>query len=217
MIKLVMFDLDGTLVNAYHAVTASVNYTLKQFDLPKRTYADVKAAVGMGDTHLLAHYVGEARKEKAVRFYRAHHAKALVAKGGLRFLPQVKSLLNYLQKQGYCLAIVTNRPQKFTKVVLKKLDMAHYFDMVLCADTTKMPKPDPGMLRLALKRKKLTAKQAIFVGDMDIDVHTGKNAGILTVAVATGSTPFAKLKLLHPDRIISRIGKLKNIIKELES
>ncbi len=215
MIKLVMFDLDGTLVDAYRAVYLSVNHTIVQFGLPKRSYNEVKHAVGMGDTHLLAHFVGEERKEKAVRIYRAHHAAALVSKGGVRFLPGAKRLLKSLQEQDLSLAIVTNRPAKFTKVILEHLDMKMYFDMVFCADKTRMPKPNPGMLLMALKRKKSTKDEAFFVGDMDIDIHTGKSAGVRVVAVSTGSSTLKELKTLHPYRIIPKIAKLKNIIKEL--
>lgn len=215
MIKVVIFDLDGTLVDAYPAVAASVNHTLKTLKLPQRTFLEIKYAVGMGDKHLLAHFVGAKRKTQAIKIYRANHGEALLAKGGVCFLPQVKELLKYLKAQGYCLAIATNRPQKFTQIILEKLKMAHFFDMVLCADTTKMPKPQPGMLLQILKKMKLIKAQAIFVGDMGIDVKTGKRAGIRTVAVATGSSTLSELKLLQPWQIISRIGKLKNIIKSL--
>ena len=214
MIKVVIFDLDGTLVNAYRAVYLSVNHVLKVLNFPQQSYVDIKAAVGLGDKQLLAHYVGDENKTKAIKLYRAHHEGALVAKGGVIFLPQVKTLLAHLKKQGYILVIATNRPEKFTHIILKKLSMTHYFDMVLCADKTKMPKPNPGMLLKVIKHYKVFKSQVLFVGDMDIDVNTGKKAGINTVAVATGSTSLSKLKILHPYRIINRIGQLNNIIKE---
>lgn len=217
MIKLVLFDLDGTLVDAYRAVHQSVNHTITALGFKARSYDEIKRAVGMGDKHLLAHFVGQANKEKAARIYRTHHAAALAKKGNVRFLPGARSLLKYLKKNGYGLGIVTNRPERFTGIILEGLDMKGHFDMVLCADRTRCPKPDPGMLLMALRRKKLTPAQALFVGDMDIDIKTGQNAGVRTIAVATGSCSLKELKTLQPYRIISKIAKIKITMKELSN
>ena len=86
MIRLIIFDLDGTLVNAYPAVSQSVNATLGHLGFKNRTHADIKRSVGWGDRHLLAGYVGEDLADRAICFYRPHHAKALVQQGGVRFL-----------------------------------------------------------------------------------------------------------------------------------
>lgn len=215
MIKVVMFDLDGTLVNAFRAVHASINHTIVQFGVKPKSLPTIRRAVGFGDKHLLAQFVGEANKEKAIRIYRAHHGDALHAPRGVVFLPQVKSLLKSLKAQGLTLAIVTNRPQKFTLMILKILGIRSYFDMVMCADTSKMPKPKPGMILAVLKRKRVKKNEALYVGDMDIDINTGKKAGVKTVAVSTGSCSVSELKALHPYQIISTIGQLKMTIKAI--
>lgn len=216
MIRLIIFDLDGTLVNAYPAVSSSINDTLSRLGFKKRTHADIKRSVGWGDRHLLAGYVGEALADKAIRFYRPHHAKALTKKGGVRFLAGAKTALKGLKRNGYQLAIASNRPTRFTKLILKTLEAHHYFDAILCADKAARPKPHPDMLLEIMRRLKKTKAQTLFVGDMTIDVQTGKRAGVKTVAVTTGSSGIKALKALKPFRIINRIDAIKIIIKSGE-
>jgi phosphoglycolate phosphatase len=211
--KLVIFDLDGTLVDAYPAVVKSVNHSLSELGFPKRSYDAIKKAVGWGDRQLMAQFVGEEFADKAIRIYRPHHTKALGAQGQVRFLPEAKQLLNNLRKSGYKVALATNRPYKFTMIILKNLDIHKKFDMVLCADRAPRPKPYPDMLKIICKRFKTPMSEALFVGDMTIDVETGQRAKVTTIAVATGSSTRAQLKALKPFKIINRIGQIKTILK----
>ncbi len=212
MIKLIIFDLDGTLVNAYPAVSQSVNDTLKQLGFPRRTHADIKRSVGWGDRHLMAHFVGEDLADKAMRLYRPHHAWTLASPGSVKFLAGTKTLLPFLRREGYRLAIASNRPTRFTRIILKVLGIRHYFDMVLCADRAQRPKPYPDMLFDILKRLKVPKSQALYVGDMTIDVTTGQRAGIKTIAVTTGSSTRAELKRLKPAYLIAKINQVKIIL-----
>ncbi len=212
--KLIIFDLDGTLVNAYPAVTASVNHTLKELGFPKKSALEIKRNVGGGDRHLMAQFVGDAFADRAIKLYRPHHAKALLT--GVKFLPGAKNLLIKLKRQGYLLAIASNRPTRFTQSILRVLGINKLFNQVLCADKAPKPKPHPGMLWMIIKRLNVAKKDTFFVGDMTIDVNTGKRAGVKTVAVTTGSSSIKELKSLKPMAIIARISLLEMIInKEL--
>ncbi len=212
MFKVVIFDLDGTLVNAYPAVTQSVNAVLTQLGFPKRSAAVIKASVGWGDRHLMAGFVGEELADKAIKIYRPHHAKALAAVGGVRFLSGAQATLRYLKKQGYKLAIASNRPSRFTRIILKVLGLSKVFDAVLCADQSPRPKPYPDMLLSIARQFKVRRSEVLYVGDMTIDVLTGQRAGIATVAVSTGSSTVQELKALKPKQIIARINQLKQTI-----
>jgi phosphoglycolate phosphatase len=212
MIRLVIFDLDGTLVNAYPAVSQSVNYTLKAMGFKPRSDHQIKRAVGWGDRQLLAQFIGDDLAAQALRLYRPHHSKALVKPGGVKFLPGAHSTLKSLKKQGYKLAIATNRPTIFTRIILKRLGIWELLDMTLCADKVAQGKPQPDILHAILKKLKVTKLETLYVGDMTIDVNTGHNAGIRTIAVTTGSSTKAELKTLQPWRIISKIDQLKTII-----
>ena len=88
--------------------------------------------------------------------------------------------------------------------------------MVLCADRAPRPKPYPDMLLAILKRLKVDKSEALYVGDMTIDVQAGKRAGIRTAAVTTGSSTIAQLKVLKPYKIINRIGEVKSTLLNLQ-
>ena len=210
--KLVIFDLDGTLVNAYPAVASSINHTLKKMGHAPVSKAVIRSSVGWGDRHLLEGFLGKPRSVKALKIYRAHHSGAIKAKGGVRFLPGAKAILDYLKKTGCPMAIASNRPTKFTLLILKVLGARHYFDKVLCADKAQRPKPHPDMLIEIVRTLKVPKQDTLYVGDMTIDVNTGRRARIRTVAVATGSSTPAQLKQLKPWRVIDKMDCLRTML-----
>lgn len=210
MKQLFIFDLDGTLVNAYPAIIQSVNFTLKKLGFPPRSNLTIIRAVGMGDRHLMAHFVGEDLADRAIRYYRAHHLKALAK--GARFLPGAQNVLGWCKSKGFLLGIATNRPTLFTKKILKSLKAERYFDKVLCADKSPKPKPYPDMLLKICKDLKVKKEQAVYIGDMVIDIQCGANAGIKTIAVATGSNSKNELKQAGPYKIIKPITQMKQMI-----
>ena len=212
-IQLIIFDLDGTLMNAYPAVEASLNFTLKQLGFPIQSKATIRRAVGWGDRELLTRFVAEEHLERALKIYRRHHAQAL--KTGTRFLPGAKQLISDLRRKKYKLAVASNRPMRFSLIALKHLKIKKYFDDIRCADQLKHGKPHPQILLQILKKLKVSRPEALYVGDMALDVQTGNRAGVKTVAVLTGSSSPKEIKALKPFRMIKRISQLTAIIDEL--
>ena len=213
MIKLIIFDLDGTLVDAYQAVGQSVNYTLGRLGFAPRSHAEIKRSVGGGDRNLMVHFVGERLADQALAIYRPHHTKALGLSGGVRLLPGALGVLKFLKGKGYKLAISSNRPTKFTRIILKKLGALPLFNVVLCADKAPKPKPYPEILWAISKRLNLKNEEVLYVGDMTIDIHCAHRASIRMVAVSTGSSSKKELKDLKPWAFISKMMQLKKIIK----
>ncbi|MBL8014528.1 MAG: HAD family hydrolase [Candidatus Omnitrophica bacterium] len=214
-IKAVIFDLDGTLVNAYKAVFQSINFALKSSGFPVVSAQTVKRSVGWGDRQLIEQFVGKAHAPQVLELYREHHKESLPK--GVTFLPGAKKLLEDLDQQGYILAIATNRPERFTKIILDVLDIQSHFDYVLCADQIKRPKPYPDILKLILKKYQLSVHEALYVGDMTIDVQTGNSARVKTAAVLTGSSTSGEISVLKPFAIISRISHVKKLIQTIDS
>ena len=212
MIKLVIFDLDGTLVNAYPAVSQSVNYTLKALGVATRSHAEIKRSVGGGDKRLMVTFLGPKLADRALAIYRPHHAKALKSKGMVRFLPGALGTLKFLKSNGYKIAIASNRPTRFTRIILKVLGVLKLFDVVLCADHAVRFKPHPDILWAIAQRLGVDKKEVLYVGDMTVDVKCARAAGIRMVAVATGSSSKKELKSLKPWRIIGRMSQLKEVL-----
>lgn len=210
-IKLVVFDLDGTLVDAYRAIMDSVNHMLKSKGRPPKSLRAVKRSVGWGVDTLVRTFVDEHEVEAALKLFRDHHDKRL--RRNLRLLPGTKTVLAFLKKKGCLLAIASNRPTRFCRIILETLGIDRYFDFVICGDAVKRAKPHPDMLIKIMRAAKASAGETVFVGDMSVDVLAGRRAGVMTVAVPTGSCTLRELVEASPAHIIKRLTEVKRLLK----
>ncbi|MCX7927202.1 MAG: HAD family hydrolase [Candidatus Omnitrophica bacterium] len=213
-IKLIIFDLDGTIVNAYDAITKSFNFTMRQLGLASLNAEVIRRAVGWGDRNLLKPFVPKQLLDKALRIYRKHHAKSLLKYS--RLMPGARTLLLFLKKRGYQLAVASNRPTKFSLLVLKHLKIKKFFVSVLCADKVVLPKPYPDILLGLIKKLKVSADQTLYIADMVIDVEAGKNAGIRTIIVSTGSSSVREIRRKKPWKIFSSLFEIKKFLLRFE-
>ena len=124
-------------------------------------------------------------------------------------MPAAQELLRCLKKEGKKLAIASNRPARFTKIILKSLDASKFFDKVLCADQLRFGKPNPLILHKLIKVFGVSKQDVLYVGDMVIDVQTGKRAGVATAAVSTGSSTPSELKKARPTYLFKDLAALK--------
>lgn len=209
MIKLVIFDLDGTLVDAYEAIEKSINFTLKTLGYSQVGPSRVRRAVGRGNLNFIKTFIKDGELKEALDIYRKHHKSSLLKYS--RLMPQVRKVLGTLKKRNYKLAIATNRPRKFSLILLSHLGLNKYFDLVACAHKTDEIKPNPNLLLKILKKLKINPDEAFYIGDMAIDVCAGNNAGIQTIAVLGGSSSRLELKKSKPVKIISSLTELTKL------
>ncbi|HPN57380.1 MAG TPA: HAD family hydrolase [Candidatus Omnitrophota bacterium] len=212
-IKLVIFDLDGTLIDAYKPVERSINYTMKQFGFPPVSAETIKRTVGWGDRHLLQNFIGEKDLDTVLAVYRKHHQTSL--KKGSKTIPGAKRVLNYLKQRGYKIAVASNRPTAFSDIVIRHLELKEYFDYVLCGDRVHRPKPYPDILKTIMLKFDICPAECLYVGDMTIDIQTGQRAGVKTVAVITGSSTKEELQELKPYALIKDIRELIEILEDI--
>ena len=210
-IKLVIFDLDGTLADAYEAISASVNWTLQKLGHKKSSYLKIRKAVGWGDRRLLAAFLPEKDIDRALLIYRRHHRVSL--KKYSRILPYSKGVLDYLRGNKIKAAIASNRPTEFTNILLNSLGIKGCFDYVLCADKLVEGKPNPEILLKIMRELKIDPRETLYVGDMVIDVETGRNAGVRVAAVLGGSSTLAEIKKARPFKIIKSLASLRKHLK----
>jgi phosphoglycolate phosphatase-like HAD superfamily hydrolase len=209
-IKLIIFDLDGTLINAYPAIIKSFNYTMQKLNYPKQDDLSIRRAVGWGDKNLLKPFIDPRDLKKGLFIYCRHHKTALLK--GSRLFPRVKMILRYLKNKGYKLAVASNRPTIFSLILIRHLGLGKYFDYVLCADKLKHGKPYPEILKKIMQRFNVASRQALYVGDMVIDVQAGRRAKIKTIIVTTGSSTKQEINKENPYRIIRRIAELAKFV-----
>ena len=208
--KLIIFDLDGTLVDAYKAVSASLNFALNKAGLPPLSDETIKRSVGWGDRNLLSRFVSADKVDAIFKIYRHHHKRAL--KTGTKFLPYARQILLSLKKKEIKLAVASNRPTVYTRIILKHLKVISLFDCILCADKVRLGKPAPDILKRILKKLNVAAHEALYAGDMTIDVEAGRRARVRTVAVLTGSCKRAEISPLCPYKIIKNLKWLIPIV-----
>ncbi len=204
--NLFIFDLDGTIADAYTAIWKSLNFTRKRFGLGPVSYNEAKRKVGRGDRLFMEMFFPNDRMEKALDIYRKHHKKALIIYSKQK--KNAKKILSRLHKKSCLLAIASNRPYYFTKVILKALDMEKYFNIVACADEIGSVKPDPRMLYYILHKLHVKIQDAVFIGDMDIDMETAKRAKVDAVFITGGSSSLNSVKKYKNKKVIRSLEEV---------
>jgi phosphoglycolate phosphatase len=208
--KVIIFDLDGTLIDAYQAIEESFNFTMRKLGLPRQSPTAIRKAVGWGDKKLLVPFVSTRFLAKALKIYRENHKKTLLIKA--RLFPGARQILTKLS--GRCLlAVASNRPTLFSHILLRSLKIRNFFDYVICADRLNKAKPHPLILKTILSHFCIKPQQALYIGDMAIDAQTARRAHIKSIIVTTGSSSLSEIKKEKPYRIISSIRQLDALCK----
>jgi phosphoglycolate phosphatase len=190
---LVVFDLDGTLVDATRDIATAVNVALGRAapDLPQLAEPTVRAFIGEGVHSLLARvsaHVGRPQLAEALfpAYVEAYGQHLLDT---TRAYPGVAQTLDTLRLRGHRLAVLTNKPGDFSRAILAGLGLATCFTRVLGGGDGVPRKPDPaGLLRLVAEHE-VTPRQTVLVGDSAIDVATGRAAGVTTIGLSYGLDP----------------------------
>lgn len=214
-IKLAIFDLDGTLIDAYRAITESCNYTLRRLGLPRSSDAEIIRAVGWGDKAFIAAFFPQGLAGKAIEIYRSHHKQSLRRYSKLK--PYAKTLLRLIKRKGIKLAVASNRPTEFSLILLRHFRIERYFDYVLCADKLRYPKPHPAILNRVTKNTKVGKKYALYVGDMALDAQAGLRAGVKTIVVLGGSGNRRDIEKERPYKIVKGLREVGGCVVNGES
>ena len=198
--RAVLFDLDGTLADSYAAITASVNHVLQHHGRPTLTEKQVRALVGHGLENLMENILPGIDPKAAAQLYREHHPS--VMKSHTKLLPGVEAGLKTLHDSGVKLGVCSNKPSYFTRMLLKIFHIEQFFDVILGPDVVGAPKPEPEMIFKALEKLGVPKEEALYVGDMEVDIETGRRAGIETWVMPTGSHDEATLRAAKAQRLL---------------
>ncbi|MHB1423165.1 MAG: HAD family hydrolase [Gemmataceae bacterium] len=208
--RAVLFDFDGTLGDSYPAIAASVNHVRARYGLPPLPEPEVRRHVGRGAGYLLEHTVPAGSLEANTAAYRAHHPSVL--REGTRLMPGAAETLQALHQRGLLLGVCSNKPIDFTRELAAYLGVASFLNVVLGPEDVSCPKPAPDMLRVALARLNVSANEALYVGDMTVDIQTARAAGVSVWVVPTGSDTIETLRQAHPDRLLRDLGELRELL-----
>jgi phosphoglycolate phosphatase len=208
-IRLLIFDLDGTLVDTLEDITHSVNFTLGKLGRPLLHLDTVRQFVGDGTTMLLTRALGEHTDllEAAKGIYTVHQSRNLVVRS--RLYPGVQETLKHFQ--ALPLAVVTNKTLEFSEPLLDKLGIRPYFGMIIGADAGLPLKPAPDAFRKIMHGLGIAKEHTAVVGDGTTDMLAGRAAGITTCAVTYGFRSEEELRQTGPDHIIHAFSELKEL------
>jgi phosphoglycolate phosphatase len=220
MFDLIMFDLDGTLIETAPEICDAVNDTLRRFDLPEVTQQQVNDWIGHGTRELLIQALAYSGKTD-VATVRASGSLALIAaefdkhyqrRCGTRshLYPQVRETLIALRERGVKLAVVTNKEGRYTATVLDAHQLMPLLDGVVSGDTLPTKKPNPAGIESCLTQFGVPRHRALFVGDSSIDVATARNAGVPVWALPYGYNMGQPIEACAPDRVIADCSLLLN-------
>jgi len=210
-IDLIIFDLDGTLIESKWDIATSVNLTLKELQLPERSQEEIFGFVGDGVKRLLRLAVGEeneSRFTEALRVFRGHYLTHCLDR--TRFYPGVNAVLAHFEIKAK--AIATNKALEYTLKILDGLGR-HHFACVVGGDDGYGLKPEPGMLLKVMEDLKVDKDRTILVGDSTNDINGGHNAGIRVCAVGYGMGNRARMAACKPDWFIERPEELMELFE----
>lgn len=209
--KAALFDFDGTLADSFAAITSSTNHVRVRYGLPTLPEGEVRRYVGYGLAHLMADLVPGAPVDEAVAVYREHHERVMVPE--TKLMPGVAETIPELANRGLRLGVCSNKRVEFTRALVRALGLGDYFACVLGPDDVgQRPKPDPAMLLEGLTRLGVSAEEAVYVGDMIVDVQTARAAGVpVWVVLPDGSDRSAPVGW-GADRVLSSFAELRELL-----
>ena len=215
MIKLLIFDLDGTIADTKYSVCDAENITLAHFGKPLAAPADVERAMGNGALMLIRRLLPECDRENedlvrtVYEFYDEAYDQTCI---DAHFYDGMKEAMLELKRRGYKIAVLSNKQDRYVKKI-----MGHYFgngELDFVQGQTALPtKPDPAVPLMIAGELGVSPSECAFIGDSDVDVMTAKNAHMVGVACAWGYRPESMLRELSPEHLIGSPKELLNIFE----
>jgi phosphoglycolate phosphatase len=210
---MVVFDLDGTLIDSREDIADALNAALADAGLPERSLLEVERMIGGGVSVLVARALGSEHvlhAPRVVAAFREHYARWQTRK--TRPYPGVPALLAQLGQAGIQCAVLTNKPEDFARAILDHLGLATWFVEIAGEAPGTARKPDPGLLRAVLEQARAMPAASAYVGDGAIDVATARNAGVRSIAVSWGYGSREELARAAPDRLVDSVAALADLL-----
>lgn len=205
--KLLILDLDGTLFNTLGDLAPAVNYALQRHNIPTLEISKIHSFIGNGSLNLILRSIGEhftlleAVHQDFLKYYSAHCTENTIP------YPGVLELLSDTHRR---VALLTNKPEKPTRLILKHFHFENRFECVLCGDTVKAKKPSPDGILQIIETCCVSPEETVMIGDDTPDITAAKAAGIDSVAILNGYGKAESLLALNPSIAVPHFSDLLN-------
>lgn len=209
-IQLIIFDLDGTLVDSSHDIRTAVNVAFEPYGCRPITVEETRELVGEGVTVLIEKVMAleslDADRETLVSRFLSYYSEHLIELTSV--YAGVEEALASLSS--YRKAVVSNKREDLCLRTLRELGLSAYFDIVVGSETAAAKKPSPVPIYYVLEKMDIHPENAVIVGDSTYDVEAGRSAGIRTVAVTYGYRPAEMLQ--DADALIDSMSELPELL-----
>lgn len=213
---LLVFDLDGTLVDTAPDLVDTLNVVLAREGLPRVSYDHARMMIGGGAKAMLVRGLKEDGRaptpqlmERLFADFLAHYTEHIADRS--RPFPGLTDALDLLARKGHRFAVCTNKLEALSVRLLRALDLAGRFAAICGQDTFGIQKPDPDILRRTIAAAGGAPGHAIMIGDSETDIRTARAAGVPVIAVDFGYSD-RPVSDFAPDRVISRFAQLPDEI-----
>ncbi len=208
-IKLILFDLDGTLVDTVTDIRNALNYALNPYGTKNLSVEQTKKLIGEGINRLIEKSLGKEGiqwRDVAITRFLDYYSKHLIDNSTV--YPCVRETLEKLS--GYKKAIISNKKEDLSRDLLEKLDLLKHFELIIGSDTASERKPSAVPVIYALAKFNIGPHEAVIVGDSNYDIEAGEKAGVKTIAVTYGYRE--RRYLLDADHIINSFNDLLPVL-----
>jgi phosphoglycolate phosphatase len=213
-IKLVIFDLDGTLIDSELDLAASVNAMLRHFDRKELPLQIIGTYIGDGAPMLIRRALGDPTDQQFLQdalnyflaYYRDHKLDSTC------LYPGIREALHEISQGGRKLAVLTNKPVRASQGILAGLGLAESFFQVYGGNSFPTKKPDPLGANTLMRQAGATAEETVMVGDSAVDILTARNAGLWSVGVTYGFAP-QTLEQAPPDVLVDTPADLAQALR----
>ena len=219
----ILFDLDGTLVDTAPDLMRAHNHVMKKFGYPTKSTEEIRNLVGKGAGAMIGRSIwGQAKKEfgkvddekvkkEMVTEFVDFYGKNIINESTL--IRGVKEFLNWCKDQSISMAVCTNKQERLSNDLLKKIGIYDYFEYVAGSDTFDYCKPDPRHLTSVVEILDGDIKKSIMIGDSETDANAAKAAEIPIILLEDGYTEKNKDEIYHNHLIKDFIG-IEKIVSE---
>ena len=211
-IKLVIYDLDGVLIDSNPAIIESFSRVFDEIGEPFMPEM-ILSRIGYGLYHILGEVLGDEYKDRhdELRERYIKHFQSLDI-GYIRLLDDVPETLQKIKGLGYMQSVATNKTVTEAERILSELGVAECFDLMAGFMTVDKPKPAPDMILYSLEKLGIKPDEAVFVDDTSVGLTAGIRAGVHTVGITTGNNTLEQIQSVSPDTVIDRFRDIPGLL-----
>lgn len=208
MIKAILFDFDGVLIDSRKATVEYFQETLRHFGYPVPKEEDFESLLGLKTIDITKKLLPGIPEKKILPVFEYSKKMSLKVVPKITLFPSAKETLEKLHSE-YQIALVTSRGKRTVEILFERYQLAPYFEVVIDREDVKKHKPDPEGVNTALKRLNVSPDESIYIGDSKEDVEVARNAKIRCVLIPRSNKNFG------PDYQIKHLAELPKLLREI--